>query len=82
MEKIKTYERVKFTVDVIKKELACWSNRLTNIDSLSVSKKPEEWKYDNEEEFFADYRNEFDYCTFWKRGKDCYLYIHVLGKQQ
>ncbi len=78
MEKGKTYERVIFTADVIKKALAHWSDRLTNFGELSILRKPEKWKYDNEDEFFSDYRNEFDEAIFTKIGKDCGLRIHVL----
>ena len=80
MRKSKTYERVKFTVDVIKKALVPWSDRLTNFEDLSILKKHEEWNYDNEEEFFAGYRNEFDNSTFWKKGKDCMFMVLVLGE--
>jgi len=80
MEKTKVYEGVRFNVDVIKKALAPWSDRFTNFEKLSISKKPEEWEYDNEEEFFADYRKEFDDAIFWKKGKDCIFMVHVLGK--
>jgi hypothetical protein len=78
MRKEKTYERVKFTVEVIKEALAVWLDKLTKFEDLSVSRKPEKWKYNNEAEFFADYRNEFDHCTFWKAGDGYILLINVI----
>lgn len=79
-EKRKTYERVIFTPEVIKQTEQVLVAKLSGSDrkvtgqSLSVSlSSGEEWEYDDEEEFFADYRKEIRRARFsryygWGKG--------------
>jgi len=68
--KAKTYDRVIFTPEVIKRAVeelkAILSGRSElNEQNLVIKVSPqEEWSHDTEEEFFADYRKGFDYAWF------------------
>lgn len=79
-EKKKTYERVIFTPEVIKETeqalvaTLAWKNRKMTGQSFLISLSTgEQWDYDNEEEFFADYRKGFRHAHFnkyynWGKG--------------
>ena len=71
MERTKTYSRVIFSPEVIKEarevmEKECKTSVIMNIMTLSLP-NGEEWKYDNEEEFFAAYRDSFKQASFHEK---------------
>lgn len=72
-EKRKTYERIIFTPEVIKESvniletLLSWSSKRQARASLSVElPSGEEWSYNSEDEFFADYQKGFEEASFGK----------------
>ena len=73
MEKTKAYKSTRFSADVLREAvkafegIAATSHADLDSPDLSVSKEAEDWRYDNEEEFFASYRQGFWYATYDRR---------------
>jgi predicted nucleotide-binding protein len=78
MEKIKTYKRVKFAPEIIREAseeiVRLFKDRKSSEVTLRVDLGNEEWYYDTEEEFFADYRKCVS-ARFAKRGKGDLGYV-------
>jgi predicted nucleotide-binding protein len=69
MEKTKSYERSYFSADIIKK---VFSENVNESDrtSFRLRKEDESWEFDNENEFFAEYRKPHLSSTVRKSNKD------------
>lgn len=83
MERTKTYERVIFSPEIIKEARNVMIEQLgasrvlsSKLMKLSLPNK-EEWKYDGEEEFFADYRNPFESARFWEHYRSGLFELNV-----
>lgn len=72
MEKKKTYPRVIFSADIIKEAYQKWlqlliDEKIIPTTYLQIISGSEEWEYDNDEEFYADYRKKFSLAFFSKQ---------------
>jgi hypothetical protein len=79
MRKSKDYEGTIFDVETIKESLSLWSKYLVDVKSqtLSINKGGEEWHYDDENEFFSDYRKGFWSMSLYKIKTPYTLSINV-----
>ena len=72
MKKTKIYYNILFKADVIK-EVVNSLLRTADVkeidwkfNDMTIQFPSESWDYDNEEEFYADYRKEFKYVHLFK----------------
>jgi len=88
MEKRKTYNWVKFSPDIINKAFAEFKKYLPKLKSvpstkiLIIDKGSEQWEYDDENEFFADYRSSFSHAHYYHyfSGGSLNLWIFLSSK--
>ena len=69
MEKTKSYKLTYFSADVIKKVFKNFIQESSR-NSYRLRKEDESWEFDNENEFFADYRKDHLSSTIRKSNKD------------
>jgi predicted nucleotide-binding protein len=81
MEKKKVYSTTKFPSQIIKSASELFENLSNSEDewliTLTISFFDEEWEFDDEEEFFAEYRKPFNYAHYKKFNRDCGLFLSV-----
>ncbi|MFO1243003.1 MAG: nucleotide-binding protein [Rickettsiales bacterium] len=84
MEKTKLYNRSKFSVETIKQALSLFYELVAEakiekeyIPSLTVNLGEERWDYDDENEFFADYRKNCKFASYSLYGSDLGLRIDL-----
>jgi predicted nucleotide-binding protein len=66
MEKSKTYKEAYFSADIIKRVLDNTLKEQTGKSSFRLRRDNESWEFDDEREFFAEYRKEHDNSTIRK----------------
>lgn len=72
MQKTKTYRMTIFAADTLKKAITTFlevMHKPTGDFSWSISTKSEQWEFDDESEFYADYHREFTEATISEYSK-------------
>lgn len=76
MEKSKTYKNAYFTADLINQVLEKNIQKDITKTSFRLRRDNESWEFDDEDEFFADYRKEHDNSTIRKSTKEIEISIN------
>ena len=72
MEKTKRYAQTVFSPETLRSAIELFRStigRKKTSHTYSIQNGPEEWKYDDETEFFADYHRQFNDYSFWERAE-------------
>lgn len=76
MEKSKSYKDTYFSADVIKRALDENIKEQTNRRTFRLRRDNESWEFDDEREFFAEYRKPHDTATIRKSDTSVSITIH------
>jgi predicted nucleotide-binding protein len=85
MEKAKQYKSTRFSAEAVREAAKTFEGIVTESKGVflahifSVSKGEEIWDYDNEEEFFASYRQGFSRAIYKRMTKSISLDLEVLA---
>lgn len=75
MEKSKSYSYAYFSADIIKEVLSKNIAEEETRNIFSLKRDNESWEFDDEREFFSDYRKPHDYSYLEKSNKSMYIKV-------
>lgn len=75
MEKSKIYKDALFDVEIIKESIEKFVDKQKTKKSYRLKKENETWEYDDEREFFADYRKSHESSTLRKSNENINITI-------
>lgn len=78
MEKSKIFKDALFDVEIIKEGIEKFADEQKTKNSYRLKKENETWEYDDEREFFADYRKDHESSTFRKSNENINITISYI----